>query len=256
MRKVDSRYGIIADLRFGNCLDLMSKLPNNSVDLIATDPAYESMLRWQGIGSTARMGMGRKGSGSDDIGNKFFPIISNEDLPDFIQECHRVLRPERHCYIMCDFETLKLLHYFAITEGVFAPVGYGGLFESCKPLIWNKVSPGMGYTYRCQYEFIFMLWKGKKRRLNDLGISDVLTYKKPGGKDKIFPTQKPVELFETLIKQSTKEGELVLDPFLGSGTTGVACVRTGRNFIGMEVDKRAFDLAENRINAEMEEHLG
>lgn len=294
-----------------DCLDFMRDMPSESIDLICTDPAYESMKRWEGIGTTARMGMGKKGSGSDDLEGKFFDCIPNEDLPDFIQECHRVLKPERIAYIMCDFETLKLLHTFAIAEGVFAPVGYGGRFESCKPLIWSheeggyqdallsriehwlqeysriildfpddfgkrtfqqdalglldciadytddiheavliwdKVAAGMGYTYRASHEYIFMLWKGKKRKLNDLGIPDVLRFKKPWGKERVFPTQKPVELMELLIKQSTQPDELVFDPFMGSATTAIAAHNTGRRCITLEKSSRVFEIGLKRIN--------
>lgn len=123
------------DLRFGDCLTEMAKMPSESIDLVVTDPAYESMMRWQGVGTTARMGMGRKGSGSDDLENKWFDVFPNSDFPDLVQEIHRLLKPERIAYIMCDWETLKLLHTYAIEEGVFSPVGYGGIFEPCKPLV-------------------------------------------------------------------------------------------------------------------------
>ena len=68
-------------------------------------------------------------------------------------------------------------------------------------------------------------------------------------KDKIHPTQKPVALMEYLIRTYTKEGETVLDNCMGSGTTGVACVNTRRNFIGIEKDDKYFDIAQARIGA-------
>jgi len=218
------------------------------IDLVVTDPAYESMMKWQGIGTTARMGMGKANSGSGDLKNKWFGIFSNDDLPDLVQEIHRLLKPERHSYIMCDFETLRYLYNFAITERVFKPQKVSGVVvEPCKPLIWDKGIAGTGYTYRTVYEFIFMLWKGKKRRLNDLSIQDILRFKKPWGNERIFPTQKPVELFDLLIEQSTQQGETVLDAFLGSGTAGISCVRTGRNFIGIEIDPDNYEIAKRRI---------
>lgn len=239
------------DLRLGHCLEELRKIPSNSIDLVATDPAYETMLKWEGVGTTARMGMGKAGSGSDNLKDKWFGVFPNEDLPDLVQEIYRILKPERHVYIMCDFETLKLLHQFAIAEGVFPSQKVSGVeLESCKPLIWDKGIAGTGYTYRPVYEFVFMLWKGKKRRLNDLGIQDILRIKKPWGNARVFPTQKPVELFEILIEQSTQEGETVLDMFLGSGTTGQAAKRTGRNFIGIEINPETLELARSRIEQE------
>lgn len=231
----------------------MPTLEDGSIDLVLTDPAYESMMKWAGIGTTARMGMGKKGSGSDDLENKWFDVFPNEDLPDLVQEIYRVLKPKRHAYIMCDFETLKLLHCFAIEEGVFPSQKVSGVeIESCKPLIWDKMMNGSGYTYRARYEFVFMLWKGKKRKLNNLSIPDILQYKKPWGKERLFPTQKPIELFELLIEQSTQKGEVVLDMFLGSGTTGRAAKRTGRNFIGIEKNPETYQLAKGLIEREKE----
>jgi len=200
------------------------------------------------------MGMGRAGTGSDALEEKFFPVVLNDDLPDLVQEIHRVLKPNRHAYIMCDWETLKRLHHAAIEDGVFKPIGYGGRFESCKPLIWDKVAMGMGYTYRCQYEFILMLWKGKKRRLNDLSIPDVLSYKRVPPSQSIVPTQKPLRLFETLVRQSTQPGEVVYDPFMGSGTTALACVLNDRKYIGCDTDSEHVRLAEERVRREQEAH--
>jgi len=153
---------------------------------------------------------------------------------------------------MCDFETLKLLHCFAIEEGIFSPVGYGGMFEACKPLIWDKIAPGLGYTYRATYEFIFLLWKGPtKRPLNNLGISDILRFKKIAGNAKTVPTQKPLELFKLLISQSSCENEVVLDPFMGSGTTLVAAKHLRRKAIGIEIEEKYCALAVKRLSQEV-----
>ena len=221
-----------------NALAFLNSLPDDSVDLILTDPAYDSLNKWLGIGTTARMGMGRSGSGSDDR-SKFFETISDEDLPDLIQEIYRVLKPERHCYIFCDWPTLLLVHRYAIVEGVFPTVKVNGvLTEPLKPLVWNKVAIGMGYTYRSQYEFVAFLWKGKKRKLNDLSVSDVLPFKRVPPSKASVPTQKPDELFELLVRQSTRDGELVVDPFMGSGTTARACSKLNRDWLGCDIDKR------------------
>ena len=67
-------------------------------------------------------------------------------------------------------------------------------------------------------------------------------------KEKLHPTQKPIALLEYLIKTYTNEGEIVLDNCMGSGSTGIACLRTNRNFIGIEKDDKYFDMAYNRIN--------
>lgn len=230
--------------------ELLGKLKPNSIDLIVTDPPYESLMKWKGVGTTARMGLGREGTGSDDE-DKFYPTIPNEDLPDLLKELYRVLKWNCHCYVMCDGSTLHYI-FDIVGDGwhesgcecrrhSFAP------FSNTKVLVWDKVNMGMGYHFRARHEFIVMLDKGKNRRLNDLGISDVLTFKPPS--KKAYPTQKPVELFEVLISQSSAPGEVVLDPFSGAGTTAVAAKRLGRQFVVGDISDRAIALTKESIAA-------
>jgi site-specific DNA-methyltransferase (adenine-specific) len=231
-----------------NALDFLKKIPSNSIDLILTDPAYNSLNKWLGIGTTARMGMGKEGSGSDDR-TKFFETISDDDLPDLIQEFYRVLKPERHCYIFSDWDTLRLLYQFAVYESVFPGRKVSGVWvEPFKPLIWDKMDAGMGYTYRCRHEYIAFLWKGKKRRLNDLGISDVFSFKRVPPSQSFVPTQKPDGLFELLVSQSTQPGELVLDVFMGSGTTARACRKLGRSWLGCDTNEKHVKFANESVN--------
>jgi len=91
-----------------------------------------------------------------------------------------------------------------------------------------------------QYPSAFNLWQGKKYK------SNILKYKKDY--DGFHPTQKPVLLLEDLIKTYSNEGDLIADMTMGSGSTGVACVNTGRNFIGIEMDDKYFEIATKRIN--------
>ena len=90
------------------------------------------------------------------------------------------------------------------------------------------------------YPSVFNLWQGGKQK------SNVLEYQKDSGS--YHPTQKPVKLLEDLIQTYSNEGNTVLDFTMGSGSTGVACINTNRNFIGIELDKGYFDIAEKRIN--------
>lgn len=82
---------------------------------------------------------------------------------------------------------------------------------------------------------------------NGKRLSDVWEFDRVVGKNQVHQNQKPIELIERMILKHSKAGGLVLDPFMGSGTTGVACLKHGRNFIGYEIDKRYFDIAEERI---------
>ena len=93
--------------------------------------------------------------------------------------------------------------------------------------------------YKKKYAMTFNLWQGGKSK------SNVLEYAKDN--DGYHPTQKPVKLLEDLIQTYSNEGEIVLDNCMGSGSTGVACVNTGRDFIGIELDRSYFEIAKNRI---------
>lgn len=216
----------------GDCLELLPKFPSESVDLIVTDPAYQSLRKWEGIGTTGRMGLGKKGTAAANP-DKFYDTITNEQLKQVLSQLYRILKPNCHCYIMCNEDTLPFMYSISKIN-----------FSNIKLLIWDKCKMGMGYHYRNSYECICMLDKGKNRRLNDLGMSDILRSKKDG---KLVPTQKPVELFKTLILQSSKEQEIVLDPFLGSATIAVAALQTNRRCIGIEKKQEYIDKIRIRL---------
>ena len=139
---------------------------------------------------------------------------------------------------MCDSFKLKDLY------------GMVSLFDNYKPLIWDKMIPSLGYHYRAQYEIIMMCDKGKNRKLNDLSVPDVLRFKKISGKEKFVPTQKPIELFELLINQSSEEGELIFDPFCGSGTTLIAAKNLKRKAFGFELQEKYCEIIAKRLSSE------
>jgi site-specific DNA-methyltransferase (adenine-specific) len=103
----------------------------------------------------------------------------------------------------------------------------------------------MGYHYRARYECILFFEKGK-RRLSDLGIPDIIEAPRVYNG---YPTEKPVEVADVLIRQSSAPGELVIDPFMGSGSTGVAAVRAGRRFAGTDVNEGAVRITAERLAA-------
>ena len=216
-------------IRKQDALELLRELPDACVDLLITDPPYESLEKHRKVGTTTRLKVSKASS------NAWFSIFPNSKFEELFTELFRVLREDRHLYLFCDPETMF----------VARPVAEACGFRFWKPLVWDKVNIGMGYHYRCRYEFILFFEKGK-RRLNDLGVADVLTEKmiRQG-----YPTEKPVPLLQTLVRQSAVEGELVCDPFLGSGSTGVAAVGQGCNFIGADLAEDALDLARGRLAA-------
>ncbi|KYK73978.1 N6-methyltransferase [Aggregatibacter actinomycetemcomitans serotype f str. SC29R] len=116
-------------------------------------------------------------------------------------------------------------------------------FKFWKPLVWDTQYIGMGYHYRARYEFILFFEKGK-RKLHDLGIADVISEKRIA---RGYPTEKPSTIAELLIKQSSSQGDLVVDCFAGSGSTGEAALKLGRRFIGNDKKQSAADLCIKRL---------
>lgn len=204
-------------------------MPAESVDLVVTDPAYESLEKHRAIGTTTRL----KTSASSS--NEWFEIFPNHRFPDLFEQCYRVLKPDRHMYMYCDQETMF----------VAKPIGEAAGFKFWKPLIWDKVTIGMGYHYRSRYEVILFFEKGK-RKLNDLGRPDVLSCARVRNG---YPTEKPTTISDVLICQSTEPGELVIDPFTGSGSTGAAALMADRRFAGCDLSGKACALATERLAA-------
>tara|TARA_R110000868_G_scaffold180024_1_gene420521 strand:- start:968 stop:1654 length:687 start_codon:yes stop_codon:yes gene_type:complete len=218
-----------------DAIKLLEKIENESIDLILTDPPYESLEKHRKVGTTTRL---KQSLGSS---NEWFPIIKNESFKDILLHLYRVLKKNSHMYIFCDNETMFIIKPIAEQIG----------FKFWKPIIWDKVRIGMGYHYRARYENILFFEKGK-RKLNDLSIPDILEVPRINGG---YPTEKPVELCEKLILQSSSHNQIIFDPFMGSGSTGVAAIKNNRKFIGNDIKKNAVKLAKNRLNLILEEDL-
>jgi len=212
-----------------DAVEWLLSLPPESVDLFVTDPAYESLEKHRKNGTTTRLAHSKASS------NDWFDIFPNERFEQLLPAMHRALRPDRHCYVMCDQETGFYLVELNRRLGIFT-------FH--KAIIWDKKRIGMGYHYRARHEWILFFEKGK-RKLNDLGVPDVLEFERVVGG---YPTEKPVGLVETLIKQSTAEGEVVVDPFVGSGSAAEAALRCARRFHGCDVSYQATQLAGQRVS--------
>lgn len=202
-------------------------LPSESVDLVVTDPPYESLEKHRAIGTTTRLKHSKSSS------NDWFSIFPNARFPELFAEVFRVMRRNTHFYLFCDPETMFVAKPLAEQAG----------FKFWKPLIWDKLKIGMGYHYRARYECILFFEKGK-RKLADLGIADILEAPRISGG---YPAEKPVAVSDVLIRQSTEPGDLVIDPFMGSGSVGVAAVSSGRRFCGNDLCKEAVDITRARL---------
>lgn len=168
-------------------------------------------------------------------------IYNDIDCIKYAPEFYRILKDETHLYVMTNHKNLAhMINTFLNSK-----------FHFIKSLIWNKGNKIMGHYYMSQFEYILFFRKGKGKKINNCGTSDILSI--PNKKTKnlkgenLHDTEKPVELMKILIENSSKENEIILDPFMGIGSTGVACVNTNRNFIGMELDENYFNIAKDRI---------
>src|SRR5581483_11694585 len=207
----------------------LSTLPGESVDLVITDPAYESLEKHRAIGTTTRLKHSKASS------NDWFAIFPNARFGELFREIFRVLKDDSHFYLLCDAETMFVAKPEAEQAG----------FRFWKPLVWDKCTIGMGYHYRARYEFILFFEKGK-RRLNDLGVADIISVPRIRGG---YPAEKPPEVSEVLVSQSSQPGDVVCDPFMGSGSVGIAALRHGRRFLGNDLNPEAVLIARQRLTA-------
>src|SRR5579859_3820782 len=134
-----------------DCLAFLRTLPDESIDLIVTDPAYESLEKHRATGTTTR------------LTREWFSIFPNSRFPEFFAELHRVLAPNRHAYVYCDLDTAKIID----------PIGQAAGFTMWNWIVWDKQRMGTGYHYRRRKEFIVFFEKGH-RNVADLGIPDVI----------------------------------------------------------------------------------
>lgn len=209
-----------------DAVDWLSSLDDSSVDLVITDPPYESLEKHRKKGTTTRLKVSKSSS------NQWFSIFPNSRFEELLQQVYRVLKKNSHFYLFCDQETMFIIKPIAEKIG----------FKFWKPIVWDKVSIGMGYHYRCRYEFILFFEKGKKK-LRNLGIPDILEHKRV---HRGYPTEKPVSLIEILVEQSSEKGDVVIDPFFGSGSTLIAASKLERKFKGNDISDDAHKYFDQR----------
>lgn len=222
-----------------DALSLLSQLPSNSVDLIITDPAYSGMNQHLQLGRGKIIG---KYSEKGD-GGKWFEEFhdTEENYTAFLQECYRVLKQNRHIYIM--FDSYSMLSLAPLVRQVF---------DVKNVLVWDKQHIGLGHYFRRRHEFIVFASKGK-RPLNLKSIPDVWRIKRVTRLK--YPTQKPSELFETMLIASAEKGFVVCDPFLGSGSSAIASIKRGCSFIGGDLAQSAIETAVNRIRCYLQDSV-
>lgn len=210
----------------GDCLEVMKTIDSESVNLVVTDPPYLMNYR-----SNRRIKL-----------DKFDKIINDIDSHDlisnYLEECHRIMKNNTAIYCFCSWHNIDFFKH-----------EFEKHFKLKNIIVWNKNNHGTGDlkgSYAPKYEFILFGHKGRTL-LREKRLPDVIDCSKIPSKFLTHPTEKPLDLLSIFIKQSSDEYDIVFDGFMGSGSTGVACINTNRNFIGIELDNNYFEIAKKRI---------
>ena len=213
------------ELLHGDCLELMKNIPDKSIDMVLTDPPY--LINY-------KTGFRKN--------HKFCSCIQNDDnfnlISNYVKECFRVMKDNTAICCFCnsehiDFFKMELEKYFKIKNII----------------VWVKNNWSAGdleNAFGKQYEFMIYASKGLCK-IRGKRFTDVWCFDRVAGNNLVHQNQKPIPLLKQAILSLSDVGGVIFDGFMGSGSTGVACKLTDRNFIGIEIDDKYFDVAKQRI---------
>jgi len=226
----------------GNSLEVLKTFEDNSVDLICTDPPY--LIENTKAGGNSNLAKSIQGMNNELKDGILTEGITNEYLEEMIRVMKNI-----NCYIWCNHKQIPQYLDFFTNK-------YKCKFDI---IIWNKTNPMPLFNNKYMTDKEYCLYFRKNSYCNPECYEDAKTvfYQPINIKDKKLwkhPTIKPLNIIKNLIKNSSKKNELVLDPFCGSGTTGVACKMLNRNFIGIDLDPEYCKISEARIKAYEEEN--
>jgi len=210
----------------GDCLERMKEIPSGSVDMILTDPPYGMNLTPQ-----------RRNA-------KFVGVkIKNDDnlswTNEFFFECFRVASKVSSSFFFCN--------HHCVSEFIASARKAG--YEIKNLIVWDKGHFGMGGNWRPVHELVLICTKGRFVTKSN-NLRTIVESKKVHHSKAVHPTEKPIPLLEHFIDEVDTNPQVILDPFMGSGTTGVAAKNLNRNFIGIEMDGKYFEVAKERINGQ------
>lgn len=209
-----------ATLYCGDCLEVFHRLPY--LDAVITDPPYAVPTQ--------------VASGRDVTRNLGDLSIIEAAMRLYLGEAAKRLNPRGRMFVFCD--------------GTFYPVVFRALYGSFNTalLVWDKCQIGMGREFRKRHELILHAWQDTTPVVPSDGVAraDVLRFEPVRSENRVHPAQKPVDLLCELVALC---GPVVLDPFMGSGSTAIAALRSGRTFIGIEINEQYFDRACEQIAA-------
>jgi len=235
------RKEVIGDctLYLGDCLEVMATLASDSVDMIWTDPPYGHSNHDGDLNANLN---GKRGLESKPIANDD-PDGFRRVLDGMLLEAVRVM-PQDFCCCCCCCGGGGPRPTFAYVADRMDSAGLS-FFHS---VIWDKRNPGLGWRYRRQHEMVMIAHRAGGKLLwakEDIAARNIYSEMPP--RDRQHPNEKPVNMVRHFLDLHSKDGNTVLDPFMGSGTTLVACAKLGRKGIGIELDPDYFDIACRRV---------
>lgn len=217
------------DLRHGDCLEVMKTIPDGSIDLVLTDPPY-NIARDNNFNT-----MGRKGIDFGEWDKGF-------DLFSYIDEVYRVLNKNGSFVVFNDWKNLGDISKYAEKLGFITKDMLR--LEKSNPMPRNRDRRYIT-DYECAIWFTMPKAKWVFNRQDEKYQRPKFVHSIDKG---LHPTQKSLKLMEELILIHSNENDTILDPFMGSCTTGVACKNTGRYFIGIELDDGYFRVGKERMD--------
>jgi len=216
----------------GDCREWLNSLPDESIDCFITDPPYS------GLNSKSR-GNGRFSQDEhhieyDDMSERAFLLF----IKPIFRELYRIAKIGSHLYCFTDWKQLRNM---ADTLELAS-------WKLVNIICWDKGHFGTGAGYRSQSEYILVFSKGLPKTFNLRNVANVIKAKR---QNKLHPHQKPDELIDIFVRNSTNEGEIVCDPFMGSGVVAMCCQKLNRQWVGSEISKEYCALINKRIGSNL-----
>ena len=219
----------------GDCLEVLKTLPENSVDLVITDPPYGLNFR-----SARPSEEKKKDFIQNDKPQDLVPLI-NSVIPELV----RVMKEDSEIYWFCGGGGGSPIL-------AWAWIAFKELEPSIRVknlLVWDKKYVGLGWDWRFQYETCFQLVKGKGIKNSDPSASNVIRASKVIPQHGEHPTPKSEDVIWEIMKRKSKNGDVILDPFLGGGTTAFVAKQNNRNYIGIEIEPKYVEMSRKRLES-------
>ncbi len=211
----------------GDCLEELDKLKEKSIDLVIIDPPFFMKLDHFKTRTFFKRNFADLG-----IIEGFFKQVFEKII--------RVLKDDGRLYCFCDGQSYPLFWFYLFPYT-----------KSVRPLIWDKKTSINGYSWRHQHEIIIFAEMPKAKPIPS-GDGDILRFNAVKVDERTHPAEKPLDLIKSLILKSTKEGDIVLDCFAGTGVVGIGCKETKRNYILIEKEPSYFEVAKTKLEVKQE----